>query len=1065
MNDVNKTKTQLIKELEEIRKRNQKLESGKGHYKPAEPEEDASQKTILSPEGDTEDLELADILDVPAIQSLMDNFYKLARIPMSITDIKGKVLVGVGWQEICTKFHRVHPETFRHCVDSDIRLAAGVPAGEFKLYKCRNNMWDVATPIMVGGKHLGNVFSGQFFFDDEPLDYELFRSQARQYGFPEEEYLAALKAVPRLSRESLSTGTAFFIKLAQMFSQLSYSNIKLALSLAERDSLVNLLRASDDKYRGIFENAIEGIYRSTPDGSFIEINPAFARILGYDSPEEVKNTVKDIEQQFYAEPEKRREWIREVAKRDYGSFEVQIRRKDGSIGWISNKARVVHNEKGEALYFDGYVEDITEQKRADEDLRKAEEKYRGIFENALEGIYRTAPDGSFLDANPALARIFGYDSPKELMNTVSHVGKQLHLDPEDRQRFISRMDQQGYASYEGAMRKKDGSTCWVFFSGRAVCDTEGNTTHYEGFCKDITERKRAEEELKKYQNHLESLVEERTFQLEEKNRLLISEIAERKRTEEALRESENKYRTIFENTGTATVILEEDTTISLVNAEFERLSHYTREELEGQKNLQDFNLKEDVDRLLGYHRLRRGDAEAAPKNYEFKVADRFGCLRDAYVTIAMIPGTTKSVASLLDITQLKEAERALTESEALYRNLFENASIGMFQTSLEGRFLHINKAFATMLGYASPEEVIITITDTATQIHADPRNRAVFLAALEQQDWFYAEQPYLRKDGSTMIGKLAIRRVLKPDGRIAYLEGIVEDITERKKAEEALKKYAEEITDLYENAPCGYHSIGEDGTILRMNNTALSWLGYSRDEVIGKMKLTDLMTSEGVEAFQRDFPLLKKQGWLQNIEDIWIRKDGGVFDALVSTTAVFDENGNYLMNRCSVFDNTEKKRAEEALLEREKELRIKAEDLQEVNTTMKVLLNTMGKDQEEFTERFLGNIKAQVLPYLEKLKKTPLQEVQKGFIQMTETHLGEIASPFVQKLTSNYLNLTKREIQIATLVKEGKTSKEIAELLNAKRRVIEFHRENIRAKLGLKNKKESLAVLLRSFSS
>jgi len=269
MKDENKTKTQLIKELEEMRKRNAELESGEGRPKPSEPEEDVPRKTFFPPEGGTEDLELAKILDVPAIQSLMDNFYELARIPMTITDIKGKVLVDVGWQEICTRFHRVHPETLRHCVESAIRLAAGVPAGESKLYKCRNNMWDAATPIMVGGKHVGNVFSGQFFFDDEPLDYELFRSQARQYGFPEEEYLAALEAVPRLSRESLSTGTAFFIKLAQMFSQLSYSNIKLDRSLAERDSLVNLLQVSDDKYRGIFENAIEGIYRSSPDGSII----------------------------------------------------------------------------------------------------------------------------------------------------------------------------------------------------------------------------------------------------------------------------------------------------------------------------------------------------------------------------------------------------------------------------------------------------------------------------------------------------------------------------------------------------------------------------------------------------------------------------------------------------------------------------------------------------------------------------------------------------------------------------------------------------------------------------
>jgi len=261
----------------------------------------------------------------------------------------------------------------------------------------------------------------------------------------------------------------------------------------------------------------------------------------------------------------------------------------------------------------------------------------------------------------------------------------------------------------------------------------------------------------------------------------------------------------------------------------------------------------------------------------------------------------------------------------------------MFQTSLEGRFLRINQAYATMLGYESTEEVIATIADTATQIHADSGNRAVLLATLEQQDWFYAEQPYLCKDGSTMIGKLAIRRVLKPDGTVAYLEGVVEDITERR-------------------------------------------------------------------------------------------------------------------------------RAEDALIKSERDLRIKAQDLMEANTTLKVLLDTIEKDQEELKERFLTNIKEQVLPYLDKLKKRPLQDSEKGFVQMAEANLNEIASPFVQKLTSKYLNLTKKEIQVANLVKEGKTSKEIAELLNAKKRVIEFHRENIRKKLKMKNKKENLAMLLRSFS-
>jgi hypothetical protein len=105
------------------------------------------------------DVELAEIIDAQAIQSLMDDFYKLSHIPMSLDDLKGNILVGVGWQDICTKFHRINPKTCKHCVESDTKLSAGVPPGKFKLYKCKNNMWDITTPIFVCDRHVGNIFS------------------------------------------------------------------------------------------------------------------------------------------------------------------------------------------------------------------------------------------------------------------------------------------------------------------------------------------------------------------------------------------------------------------------------------------------------------------------------------------------------------------------------------------------------------------------------------------------------------------------------------------------------------------------------------------------------------------------------------------------------------------------------------------------------------------------------------------------------------------------------------------------------------------------------------------
>jgi PAS domain S-box-containing protein len=190
-------------------------------------------ESILAPEGDLGNLELADILDIPAIQSLLNDFYSVVHVTTALIDLQGEVLAVVGWQKICMQFHRQHPETCKNCVESDMQLSAGVPEGEFKIYKCKNNLRDVATPMMVGGQHMGNLFCGQFFFEDESIDYDAFRSQARQYGFNEDDYIAALNLVPRLNRAAVDASMAFLAKLARMISQLSYSGIKLARSATQ----------------------------------------------------------------------------------------------------------------------------------------------------------------------------------------------------------------------------------------------------------------------------------------------------------------------------------------------------------------------------------------------------------------------------------------------------------------------------------------------------------------------------------------------------------------------------------------------------------------------------------------------------------------------------------------------------------------------------------------------------------------------------------------------------------------------------------------------------------------
>ncbi|MBJ6799912.1 PocR ligand-binding domain-containing protein [Geomonas propionica] len=201
-------------------------------------------KAILEPEGDIGALELSDIIDSEMLQTMMEDFYRITGMLGAVLDVSGKVLVAVGWQDICTKFHRVHPEACKNCLESDTILTEGVAAGDYRLYRCKNNMWDMVTPIEVGGKHVGNVFIGQFFYEDDPPDLELFREQARRYGFDETEYLAALDRVPRFTRETADAGMKFYAELTRIVSTLSFTSLKVSRMLSERIHLEEQLRQS-----------------------------------------------------------------------------------------------------------------------------------------------------------------------------------------------------------------------------------------------------------------------------------------------------------------------------------------------------------------------------------------------------------------------------------------------------------------------------------------------------------------------------------------------------------------------------------------------------------------------------------------------------------------------------------------------------------------------------------------------------------------------------------------------------------------------------------------------------
>ncbi|MEW6245988.1 MAG: PAS domain S-box protein [Nitrospirota bacterium] len=177
------------------------------------------------------------------------------------------------------------------------------------------------------------------------------------------------------------------------------------------------------------------------------------------------------------------------------------------------------------------------------------------------------------------------------------------------------------------------------------------------------------------------------------------------------------------------------------------------------------------------------------------------------------------------------------------------------------------------------------------------------------------------------------------------------ELAARKKAEEALQKAVEEIRDLYNNAPCGYHSLDQDGTFVAINDMELAWLGYTREEVIGKKTFSDFLTPESLERFRLNFPAFKERGWVRDLEFELIRKDGTILPVLLSATAIRDADGKYIASRTTIFDITDRKRAEEALRrahdELERRVQERTAELAKKNRDLETLLYVTSHDLRE----------------------------------------------------------------------------------------------------------------------
>jgi PAS domain S-box-containing protein len=599
---------------------------------------------------------------------------------------------------------------------------------------------------------------------------------------------------------------------------------------------------------------------------------------------------------------------------------------DARVSGISQVELLEYLKKVTNETIESVSREIADRKRAEEALRESERDYRTIIEKMVDVYYRADLEGNLMSVSPSAVKLLGYDSTDELMGRS--LAKDFYYRPDDREIFLKDLKKHGeLTSYQIILRKKDGTPVPGETSSHFVYDDSGEPIAVEGIFRDITERKRAEETLRQYREHLEELVKERTVELTKANELLQQEISDRVRKEEALRLSEERYRALFMNNPIETIIVDLEG----------KVTGFNKAKEEGAKNKPNDRLPELGDRMYkdyaGKHRinmrkelmdcLRLGK----PNNFpELQYDNRF-----LYINIS--PFSDGAIITSIDITERKRAEEALRASEEKYSGLVENSLTGIY-IDQDRKIVFANKRFAEIYRYSDEE---LLGMESSRLVH--PQDRA-----------------------------------LTDSIRTKRLEG--------------------------EYAPSEYEARG--------------------------------LTKDG--------------------ETLWITRRNARIEYQGAPAIL----GN-------IADITERQRAEEALRDRTEQLNAQARSLEEVNTALKVLLKQREEDKGDLEEKVLSNVKELVLPYVAMLNNTRLDTRQAGYVSIIESSLDDIVSPFLGKLSSKYFGLTPREIQIADLIKHGKTSKEIAELLNVSTRAVEFHRENLRGKLGLKNRSANLRSHLLGF--
>lgn len=438
------------------------------------------------------DYQFRDLVDIPEFAKIMRTLNTITGLGSALADESGVIVAEFGWQEICQRFHRVCPGMAMRCDHSDRFLGNSLNGASFAGHKCGNGLMDYATSVEVQGRKLGVIYAGQVFH--EPPDEEFFRRQAWRFGLDEEDYIAAVRRVPVISRERVEKVMMLYVQFAQMLAARGLERLKLVEATESVRRLAHLVESSDDAILG-----------ETLDGIIVSWNRGAERIYGYLVQDVLGQSIRAVlTAQQTAEVKGFLERIGRGERVDH--YETTRFRKDGRQIDVSLTMSPVLDEEGRIVGSSTIARDITQRKQVERAHLESERKFRTIFNSAFQCIALLAVDGSVLEYNSTALEAGGQTIEDVAGQPFWAVGSSQAL-PEACGRVREAVEKAArgeLARCEVSVKNADGEEHTLDLSVKPVRDEQGEVTMLIAEGRDITERKRSEEKLQVLQEMAET---------------------------------------------------------------------------------------------------------------------------------------------------------------------------------------------------------------------------------------------------------------------------------------------------------------------------------------------------------------------------------------------------------------------------------------------------------------------------------------------------------------------------------------------------------------------------------